>query len=166
MLAQLKAALFFWICVPIFLVGSGKLLDRMLTLPSIGVTSLRWAAIPLICTGILFIVRAMHDLESLGHGTPNPLAPPCRLVKNGIYRFCRHPMYFGYDLIALACAFWLQSLGMLIFPIPLFFICQIRFLLKEERRLEKRFGGTYRCYKDNVPMLIPFPPLWRRKISC
>ncbi|MDA8165532.1 MAG: methyltransferase [Desulfobacteraceae bacterium] len=63
--------------------------------------------------GLLLIRRAMRDLEALGQGTPNPARPPRRLVTAGSYRWCRHPMFLGYDLAALGVVVLCRSLGAL-----------------------------------------------------
>jgi protein-S-isoprenylcysteine O-methyltransferase Ste14 len=54
----------------------------------------------LVVPGVVLLVLALLVLADAhlrlifeGKGTPSPLAPPVRLVRSGVYRFARHPMY-------------------------------------------------------------------------
>ncbi len=155
---RLQAALLFWLWLPGLVIGSGLLLDRMLNLP-------RWphgpvslgAALCLLVVGLALIGKSDRDLARLGHGTPSPAAPCHQLVTGGSYRLCRHPMFLGYDLAALAIVFFTGSPAMILVSYPLLLAWQIRFLNKEEHILALRFGEEYQTYRAAVPFLIPLP---------
>ena len=78
------------------------------------------------------------------------------LVTHGIYRFVRHPIYFGVLLILLgAVPVYAASLnGFLVMSllIPIL-LNRIRM---EERLLTEEFGDSYLAYKESTRKLIPF----------
>jgi len=151
---QIKDALTFWVYLPVLVLGSGKLLDTLAVLPSI---TKPLSGLVLIMTGALLIWRATADLTTKGHGTPNPFRPPKILVTTGVYALCRHPMWFGYDLMALGCILLLGSLGSLLFSYPIFLAGQIFTLRKEEKILTLKYTEQYRTYQNKTTMLLPLP---------
>ncbi|ORJ59805.1 hypothetical protein B5V00_09015 [Geothermobacter hydrogeniphilus] len=157
---QLRAALLYWLWLPAAVIGGGLLFDWLLgwaRWPYRSATLI--AAALLVACGIWIVGRATHDFARWGEGTPAPQAPPKRLVTEGIYAWCRHPMWFGYDLAALGVVLGCRSWGMLLFSYPLFIVLQLRFLRRrEEHLLVKRFRDDYLNYRDRVPLLIPRPP--------
>lgn len=76
-----------------------------------------------------------------------------KLVINGMYRFVRHPMYFGVSLFFLFNPFIsLLTLADRICAISYLFIGTFF----EEKRMSRVFGNEYRVYKENVPRFIPY----------
>lgn len=153
---QLQDALIYWLYLPAAVIGSGMLLDRLLgfeRVPSFGL--LDAAAVCLVGLGGWLMQRSIVDLDRYGDGTPNPRRPPKRLVVHGVYRFCRHPMFLGYDLAALGVVLFLRSPAMLVFSFPLFLFLEIRYLRKEDKYLQRRYGESFRVYREKVPMLWP-----------
>jgi protein-S-isoprenylcysteine O-methyltransferase Ste14 len=71
-----------------------------------------------------------------------------------LYRWVRHPLYFGMLL-----AFWsapTMSAGHLLFS-ALFSVYVLIGVRHEERDLLRVFGDAYRDYQAAVPMLLPLP---------
>lgn len=78
-----------------------------------------------------------------------------QLITHGVYRFVRHPLYFGVLIAIMGVPVYAPSLyGFLIMalliPIILF---RIRM---EEDMLTKRFGDEYKAYKKATKKLVPF----------
>ncbi len=75
------------------------------------------------------------------------------LVKNGIYRYSRHPQYLGILLITSAfIIMWPTVLTVIMWPILV--TMYIRLAKKEEKEMEEKFGEEYLEYKEEVPMLL------------
>ncbi|SNQ60675.1 methyltransferase family protein [Candidatus Methanoperedens nitratireducens] len=75
------------------------------------------------------------------------------LVKDGIYRYSRHPQYLGILLITSAFIIqWPTILTVIMWPILL--IMYIRLAKKEEKEMEEKFGEEYLKYKEETAMLI------------
>ncbi len=75
------------------------------------------------------------------------------LVKNGIYRYSRHPQYLGILLITSAfIIMWPTVLTVIMWPILL--AMYIRLAKKEEKEMEETFGEEYLEYKEEAPMLL------------
>ncbi|MBN2780742.1 MAG: isoprenylcysteine carboxylmethyltransferase family protein [Candidatus Marinimicrobia bacterium] len=76
------------------------------------------------------------------------------IVRRGVYRVIRHPMYVSEILLYLSLIFLNLSLAAMIVLIPgilfLYAICRY-----EEKLLLNYFGETYREYMKETPMWIP-----------
>jgi len=156
--AQLRDAVLYWLLIPACFIASGLLLDGLLLLPPAPRGAARTEMeILLMALGLCLIHASMKALAVRGEGTPNPKAPPRRLVTAGVYGLCRHPMFWGYDLCALAVVLALGSWSTLLVSYPLFLALQCRFLRKEERILTRRFGEGFERYRHTVPFLFPSP---------
>jgi len=153
---QLRATLYYWGMLPALVLGPGLLLDWLLNLRPLQFSGLlKSAVVVFVGVGVLFVTCSTRDLQKYGDGTPSPLRPAKRLIMDGSYHLCRHPMFFGYDLILLAAVLTSRSLAALIISYPAFLFWSILVLRKEEQLLARRFKDTYRQYQRQVPFLIP-----------
>jgi protein-S-isoprenylcysteine O-methyltransferase Ste14 len=159
---QLKDTLVYWLYIPTAVIGGGWLLDLLGSLPPLPPSPvLTAAAFALLGLGVLLIQLATRDLAHHGGGTPNPKAPTARLVTEGSYALCRHPMFLGYDLASLGVVLLCRSRGMLAVAWPIMVLLQLRFLRREERILARRFGSGWETYRRRTPLLLPLPRLRR-----
>jgi len=149
---QLKDALVYWFYLPALVLGAGKAIDLLASFPAR--PSIPLGIVTLIVGGAI-VWWATSDLADLGGGTPSPFRPPKKLVTQGSYRFCRHPMWLGYDIMALGVILLLGSTGSLCISFPLFLGGQIIFLRKEEKILLAKFPQAYREYQQTTAMLLP-----------
>jgi protein-S-isoprenylcysteine O-methyltransferase Ste14 len=116
--------------------------------------SLRWGGVALIVVGIAFALWAIvtlgrhYDLELEIHSDHE-------LVRDGPYRFVRHPLYAGLALhfagACLATGNVLLIAGTLVVTYPALFYRA----LTEERLLRVRFGAAYEEYARRVGMFVP-----------
>lgn len=107
-------------------------------------------------TGILFILagivielaadRMFHQAGT----TVLPGAESLALVKGGVFRIGRNPMYLGFALILFGAAALFGTLTPFL-VIPVFMILiERRFIRVEEAMLEQTFGPAYLDYKKMV----------------
>ena len=115
---------------------------------------LRWVGLALVVLGIAFALWAIatlgrhYDLELEIHRDHE-------LVRNGPYRFVRHPVYTGLGLhfagACMATGNLLLIAGTLLATYPALYLrAKI-----EERLLRDRFGAKYDAYAREVGMLVP-----------
>ncbi|MEU8226609.1 isoprenylcysteine carboxylmethyltransferase family protein [Kribbella sp. NPDC048915] len=72
-----------------------------------------------------------------------------RLISGGPYAWSRNPMYVGWSLIHLGTGLAAGS-AWIVATVPLAGVRMHLEVLTEERRLEGRFGDTYRRYRASV----------------
>ena len=78
-----------------------------------------------------------------------------RLVTQGVYGMCRHPVYAAWVIffvpgIVLLMNSWIG------FSAPVVMYVILRILVKEEDGyLERIFGAEYLAYKEKIPAVLP-----------
>lgn len=82
--------------------------------------------------------------------TVKPSETPSRLVREGPFRFSRHPMYLGFVLLLLGVCLVLGTLSPFLAPLLMGVILQIDFIPEEEKRLKEAFGQEYQDYRHRV----------------
>jgi protein-S-isoprenylcysteine O-methyltransferase Ste14 len=85
-----------------------------------------------------------------GQGTPDPLAPPKKLVTGGLYRFTRNPMYVGVVIALAGEAWWLASPAMAIYAAIVAIAFHLRVVIYEEPALRRLFGTDFDVYRARV----------------
>ena len=90
------------------------------------------------------------------HGKPGRnFENTTKLVKTGLYRYIRHPMYGSLLLLGLGMFLksisWQSFIIMMIIIVALFITCKV-----EEREMLKKFGDEYKAYISKTKMFIPY----------
>jgi protein-S-isoprenylcysteine O-methyltransferase Ste14 len=105
---------------------------------------------------ILGTVIALIAAINLGKNL-TPLPRPkenAELIQRGLYRFVRHPIYFGVIMLSIGWGLIQQSIlvWLYVLIIAIFFDIKSR---KEEQWLQAKFS-TYADYQGRVRKLIPW----------
>ena len=78
-----------------------------------------------------------------------------KLVTDGIYRYCRHPLYASWTVFIIpGVVLLLKSWIGLTTPIFMYIILR-KLINKEEIYLESVFGSEYLHYRQKIPCILP-----------
>jgi protein-S-isoprenylcysteine O-methyltransferase Ste14 len=105
----------------------------------------------LFATGIAIAVAGVREFRR-ARTTVNPLTPAAAsaMVRSGIYRHTRNPMYLGMLLMLAGWAVWLASVAALA-VLPAFVLYLNRLQIEpEERALASLFGRDFEDYRRSV----------------
>jgi protein-S-isoprenylcysteine O-methyltransferase Ste14 len=94
-------------------------------------------------------VWALDTMTRAGTNVPTN-RPTTTIVDGGPYRFTRNPIYLGMfgGLIGLGIAF--DNLWLLLMLVPFALVIRYGVVAREETYLERKFGETYRGYRQRV----------------
>jgi protein-S-isoprenylcysteine O-methyltransferase Ste14 len=111
--------------------------------------------------GLALFIASLREFAVRGKGTLAPWDPPKYLVVQGPYRYVRNPMISGVLFLlageALVLRSWPHGQWAL-----LFLIINLVFIpVFEEPQLERRFGASYREYRQHVGRLLPRLRPWQ-----
>jgi protein-S-isoprenylcysteine O-methyltransferase Ste14 len=121
--------------------------------PGLGYSS-AWtpiAAAVLALVGLALALSGIVKFVRVGT-TVHPTQPSraSRVVRTGIYRLSRNPMYLGLALLLAALATWLSH-PLPFLAVPAFVLYMNRFQIRpEERALLEKFGEPYAEYLRTV----------------
>lgn len=119
-----------------------------------GTCALPWhgvIAAALAVAGLVLNIAPKSRFRRAGT-TVNPLRPyaAATLVRSGLYRWSRNPMYLGHAVILLAWAVQLRHVAAFL-AVPAYVLYVGRFQIRaEERALLARFGSEYVEYCRRV----------------
>lgn len=105
-------------------------------------------------SGLYFTLFSCFCLHKIGNGTILTIDPPRKLVKDGVYNYCRNPMYLGYSFLFFSFGFLLRNISFLFISSGVIIFILVYSKLIEEKKLMKRFGEEYFLYKKEVPFIF------------
>ena len=108
----------------------------------------------LFTVGVAVLLVCVRDFHVAGKGTLAPWAPPRHLVKIGLYRWSRNPMYVGVLMILAGWALAFQLRALWIYAAAVMTAFHLRVVIHEEPFLERTHGDAWLRYKASVPRWI------------
>ena len=128
----------------------GLALQWIMPLPFMpAAVSAGWAGGAVFAAALALFASAIVTMTRAGSNVPTNL-PSTTIVEAGPYRYTRNPIYLGMvlGLIGLAIAF--DSLWLLMTLVPFALVIRYGVIAREEAYLERKFGETYRGYRQRV----------------
>ena len=110
--------------------------------------------VALIVAGLSIMLIA-HAILRWSHVSTLAIRENHKLRTNGLYRFVRHPLYFGACLVAIGVPVSVASMQGFLVMLLLIPVVLIRIRL-EEKMLIEAFGDKYRNYMKTTKKLFPF----------
>ncbi len=142
--------LLFVVGLPAGLVVWARATAAVITLPAVRAPVVGWS---LALAGLLLGSAGGYELIARGRGLPMNPFPPARLVRTGIYRWLRNPMYLGFVLICAGVAMAWGSAPGLWLVTPTVALGAAALVYGYERHdLARRFGAN-----AFVPTLLSLP---------
>lgn len=115
------------------------------------------AAVPLAIAAA-GLAWCIVDFARVGRGTLAPLDPTRFVVRSGLYRWVRNPMYVCVVAILASEALLFGSGAILAWAGAAWLAFHLFVVLYEEPDLRRRFGGDYEAYLRSVPRWRPRRP--------
>jgi protein-S-isoprenylcysteine O-methyltransferase Ste14 len=103
----------------------------------------------MIAAGVAMIAWSRRAFQAAATQI-TPFTESAFLIRHGLYRWTRNPMYLGAVFVVSGVALLLGSVTPLLVAVVFFVILQEGFICHEERLLEQRFGEEYRTYRRSV----------------
>jgi len=75
-----------------------------------------------------------------------PTSKTTNIIRTGLYRYTRNPMYLGMFLILLGASFYMGTIPSMLAPVVFFLIIDKVFIPYEEEKLLTSFGDLYSEY--------------------
>ena len=127
----------------------GHLLATMLSMTGLLGIELAWLVVMALSSAIMLVGFVL-----IAKGWKKVYRTRDGLVKDGIYRYVRHPQYLGIMIITAGMLVqWPTFLTLAMWPILAFMY--YRLAKKEEEEIRGVFGPEYREYSSAVPMFFP-----------
>lgn len=130
-------------------IGAMGVLHRFLPGSVVLPVSLRWNGVVVSMLGVAVVVGTARSFRR-ARTTIRPYEVSEVLLRGGLYRYSRNPIYLGMVIMLLGMGMWLGTAT----PwavVPAFgVVISRRFIRMEERMLEAQFGDEYRKYRREV----------------
>ena len=125
--------------------------SRAVPSAELAIPARKFVALCLAIGGAVTSISGVVSFRRAGT-TVNPLTPGAAssLVRSGIYKLSRNPMYLGFLMALLGWAFYLSN-ALAFVLVPVFFGYMNRFQIDpEEDALASRFGQEFASYAARV----------------
>lgn len=114
----------------------------------------------LIAIGLVPLLVSIRDFAVSGRGTLAPIDPPRKLVRVGLYRHVRNPMYVGVVTALAGEALFFESRALAFYALIVWLVFHVFVVLYEEPHLRDAFGADYETYREAVPRWVPRLRAW------
>jgi protein-S-isoprenylcysteine O-methyltransferase Ste14 len=123
----------------------------------LGLGAVRWAGLPLVVAGSAALLWCIAEFARRGRGTLAPVDPPRFVVRSGLYRVTRNPMYVGVLVTLAGEALLFDSVPIVVWAVVVAVTVHLFVVLYEEPTLRRQFGEPYETYLATVPRWLARP---------
>jgi protein-S-isoprenylcysteine O-methyltransferase Ste14 len=103
--------------IPLTAIGTGFLIHLVLPIPIATAAVTMRAGIFLVVVSILLVVAAAHELAK-GRTSFDVRKPTTTLVRSGVFRLSRNPVYFSMLVLCVGIALLANSVALLALSFP------------------------------------------------
>ena len=108
-----------------------------------------WLGIFLVVIGIVITIASVREFTT-ARTSIIPRETPTNIIRTGVFRYSRNPIYLADALILLGAGLWFDAVAFIVL-VPLFVvIIQRRFIVGEENELMREFPEEFIEYKASV----------------
>ena len=115
------------------------------------ISPLRYLILPAVAYFLFFFISAFKEHKQAIMSA----ASIDRIVKTGVYRYVRHPIYSADIMLGIGIFFYAPTIRIMA-AVACMIVILILWMGLEESALIEKFGNEYREYKNEVPMFIPW----------
>lgn len=115
----------------------------------------RWLGLLPLIVGAAGLLWCIGDFARIGRGTLAPVDPPRFVVRGGLFRFVRNPMYVSVLTVLIGEVVLFRSFRLAVWAAIVAVVVHLFVVAYEEPSLRDRFGADYETYCRDVPRWIP-----------
>ena len=127
----------------------GLLTNRLYPIAFLPRSVSRALGLPLVFAGLAIGLLGFRELRR-AETNVDPYKPATAIVTGGPYRLTRNPLYIGMTLIYGGVTALSNALPPVLLLPAVLHLMQHGVIEREERYLERKFGGEYLAYKERV----------------
>jgi len=140
------------------LIGIPMWLSRLRT-ERLELGSAQWFGVPVLMIGVAGLLLCIWDFGRRGKGTLAPMDPPRFVVRSGLFRVARNPMYLSVLTALAGEALLFRSLALIAWAGIVGIWFHLFVVAYEEPRLRRQFGAPYEEYCSTVARWRPRRPI-------
>jgi protein-S-isoprenylcysteine O-methyltransferase Ste14 len=111
----------------------------------------------LVCAGAAGYASCIWYFAKVGRGTPAPIDPPKVVVREGLYRYSRNPMYLSVLSVITGQSLIFKSVAIAGYAAFMAIMFHLFVVLYEEPTLRREQNDAYRALTARVPRWFGLP---------
>ena len=113
---------------------------------TLAIGTARWVGIAPLVAGAAGLFWCIWDFGRVGDGTLAPVDPPKFVVRSGLYRFVRNPMYLSVLTVLAGEILVFRSVRLAAWGVIVAFAFHLFVVGYEEPTMRRQFGTDYEAY--------------------